>query len=101
RQSERIPDIDTFIERLKATARQWPMTVGWIDGRARGASLGRGVLLCGRWAEPDEAPREFPTLHSSVPIPFDIPAGVLNPTVVRPFNTAYYHCFSARLKQSV
>jgi len=101
RQSERIPDIDTFIERLKATAGQWPMTVGWIDGRARGASLGRGVLLCGRWAEADEAPRGFPTLRSSVPVPFDFPAGVLNPTVVRLFNTAYYHRFPARPKQSI
>jgi len=101
RQSERIPDIDTFIERLKATAGQWPMTVGWIDGRARGASLGRGVLLCGRWAEADEAPRGFPTLRSSVPVPFDFPAGVLNPTVVRLFNAAYYHRFPARPKQSI
>jgi decaprenylphospho-beta-D-ribofuranose 2-oxidase len=87
RESERIPDIDAFIDRLKTAARQWPMTVGWIDGRARGGSLGRGVLLCGRWAEPHEAARTFPALRSTVPVPFDLPAGMLNPTVVRLFNT--------------
>jgi len=101
RESERIPDIDAFIDRLKTAARQWPMTVGWIDGRARGGSLGRGVLLCGRWAEPHEAPRTFPALRSTVPVPFDLPAGMLNPTVVRLFNTAYYHRFPAAPRRSL
>jgi len=101
RESERIPDIDAFIDRLKTAARQWPMTVGWIDGRARGGSLGRGVLLCGRWAEPHEAARTFPALRSTVPVPFDLPAGMLNPTVVRLFNTAYYHRFSAAPRRSL
>jgi decaprenylphospho-beta-D-ribofuranose 2-oxidase len=101
RESERIPDIDAFIDRLKTAARQWPMTVGWIDGRARGGSLGRGVLLCGRWAEPHEAARSFPVLRSTVPVPFDLPAGMLNPTVVRLFNTAYYHRFSAAPRRSL
>jgi len=101
RESERIPDIDAFIDRLKTAARQWPMTVGWIDGRARGGSLGRGVLLCGRWAEPHEAPRTFPALRSTVPVPFDLPAGMLSPTVVRLFNTAYYHRFPAAPRRSL
>ena len=101
REAERIPDIDAFIDRLKTAARQWPMTVGWIDGRARGGSLGRGVLLCGRWAEPHEAARTFPALRSTVPVPFDLPAGMLNPTVVRLFNTAYYHRFSAAPRRSL
>jgi FAD/FMN-containing dehydrogenase len=101
RESERIPDIDVFIDRLKTAGRRWPMTVGWIDGRARGGSLGRGVLLCGRWAEPHEAARSFPVLRSTVPVPFDLPAGMLNPTVVRLFNTAYYHRFSAAPRRSL
>lgn len=101
RESERIPDIDVFIDRLKTAGRRWPMTVGWIDGRARGGSLGRGVLLCGRWAEPHEAARSFPALRSTVPVPFDLPAGMLNPTVVRLFNTAYYHRFSAAPRRSL
>lgn len=101
RESERVPDLDAFIDRLKTAARQWPMTVGWIDGKARGGSLGRGVLLCGRWAEPHEAPRSFPALRSTLPVPFDLPAGVLNPTVIRLFNAAYYHRFSASPRRSI
>jgi hypothetical protein len=36
-----------------------------------------------------------------VPVPFDLPAGMLNPTVVRLFNTAYYHRFSAAPRRSL
>ena len=94
-QTERVPDIDAFIDRLKGAAGQWPMTVGWIDGIARGAQLGRGVLLCGRWAEPHEAQRSFPALRPMITLPVDLPRGVLNSAVVRVFNAAYYHRFPA------
>jgi decaprenylphospho-beta-D-ribofuranose 2-oxidase len=52
--------------------------------------LGRGVLLCGRWAESGEAPRAFPELRPMLTLPFDLPAGVLNPAAIKLFNAAYY-----------
>ncbi|HET9315712.1 MAG TPA: FAD-binding protein, partial [Vicinamibacteria bacterium] len=30
-ESERMPDIDSYIEGLKTAARDWPQTMGWID----------------------------------------------------------------------
>jgi decaprenylphospho-beta-D-ribofuranose 2-oxidase len=100
-ESERIPNIDAFLDRLKTAARSWPMTVGWIDGVARGAALGRGVLLCGRWAEAHEAKEAFPALHHIISLPFDLPRGTLNPTVVRLFNAAYFRRYPARITQSI
>jgi FAD/FMN-containing dehydrogenase len=100
-ESERIRDLDTFLDRLKEAAGVWPMTVGWIDGVARGPELGRGVLLCGRWAEPHEARAGFPELRRPFGLPFDLPHGALNPAVVRMFNAAYYRRFPARRMQSI
>jgi len=100
-QSERIPNIDAFIERLKAAAPRWPMTVGWIDGLAGGAQLGRGVLLCGRWAEPAEAPPAFPKLRPVLTLPFDLPSSVLNPTAIKLFNAAYYRRAPSGRVQSI
>jgi decaprenylphospho-beta-D-ribofuranose 2-oxidase len=100
-QAERVPDIDAFVDRLKSAARDWPMTVGWIDGVASGPRLGRGVLLCGRWAEPHEAASAFPELRPTIALPFDLPRGVLNPAVVRLFNSAYYRRHSRERAQSI
>ncbi len=41
-ESERVSDIDEYIEKLKTAATAWPMTVGWIDCLAGGKALGRG-----------------------------------------------------------
>jgi decaprenylphospho-beta-D-ribofuranose 2-oxidase len=100
-ESERVPHLDAFIDRLKEASRHWPMTVGWIDGVARGAALGRGVLLCGRWADLHEAPRDFPRLRKLMTLPIDLPAGVLNPAVIRLFNAAYYRHVPATRTRSI
>jgi decaprenylphospho-beta-D-ribofuranose 2-oxidase len=100
-QTERVPNIDAFVDRLKASARTWPMTVGWIDGVARGPELGRGVLLCGRWAERHEARAAFPTLRRPIALPFDLPRGVLNPTMVQIFNALNYRHYPAQPTQSI
>jgi FAD/FMN-containing dehydrogenase len=101
-ESERVPSVEAFVDRLTSAARDWPMTVGWIDGLAHGSALGRGVLLCGRWAEPHEAPRAFPGLRRVLTLPIDLPAGVLNPAVVRLFNAAYFrHVPAARVQAIV
>lgn len=100
-ETERVQDIDAFVERLKASGRTWPMTVGWIDTVARGAQLGRGVLLRGRWAQPHEARSAFPALRPTVALPVDLPSGLLRPRMVRWMNAAYYHRHAKGAAQSV
>ena len=66
-ESERIDNLDAMVAGLKNAARDWPMTVGWVDCLARGAKLGRGILMKGRWAQPNEAPEKPPSLKGRLP----------------------------------
>jgi decaprenylphospho-beta-D-ribofuranose 2-oxidase len=90
RESERVPNVETFIDRLGAASADWPMTVGWIDCLSTGPRLGRGILYKGRWATAAEAPATPPRPKRRVTIPFDFPAFVLGPLSVRVFNALMY-----------
>jgi len=89
-QRERVRGIDELVEALARAARVWPMTMGWLDASARGSALGRGVLMAGRWAAPDEAPRTPPRAPAERTLPFDFPSWALNPLTARAFNAAFY-----------
>ncbi|WP_394848651.1 FAD-binding oxidoreductase [Pendulispora brunnea] len=89
-ESERVGDIDEFIAALGHAAPRWPMTVGWIDCLIRGASLGRGILMAGRWATPEEAKAEPPPLPRNKTLPFEFPNWAINSLTVQAFNFAYY-----------
>ena len=89
-ESERVGSIDAFLEGLGRTAPEWPMTMGWIDCLNGGRSMGRGILMAGRWAEPGEVDRPPPRSPSPKTFPVDLPNWALNPLTARMFNTAYY-----------
>ncbi|SLN65171.1 putative decaprenylphosphoryl-beta-D-ribose oxidase [Roseivivax jejudonensis] len=69
-------------------------TVAWIDVLARGAALGRSLILEGEHAARDElGPRQaqFPPARTGrVGVPFDMPGGLLNARTVSAFNALYY-----------
>ena len=90
-ESERIRDIDAFIEGLKAAGRDWPFTMGWIDCLSGGRRLGRGILMRGRWATREEAPASTPVARRPPEVPFVLPGFALNPWTVRAFNALYYN----------
>jgi FAD/FMN-containing dehydrogenase len=89
-ESRRIRNIDEFQDALEQAAPEWPYTMGWIDGLARGEHMGRGILMAGRWAEPDEAPPKPPSVLFQPRLPFDWPSWVLNDYTIRAFNELYY-----------
>jgi decaprenylphospho-beta-D-ribofuranose 2-oxidase len=89
-ETERVADIDAFIAGLKAAAKAWPYTMGWIDCLKRGRHLGRGILMRGRWAEPGEAPPEPPVPRSRPTVPFVLPFSMVSRPTVRTFNSLYY-----------
>jgi FAD/FMN-containing dehydrogenase len=100
-ESERIPNIDAFLERLAAGAREWPHTMGWIDCLSRGAKLGRGILLKGRWATPEEAPRAAPRPPKRPSVPFEMPGVVLSRLSVSAFNEAYYRIHVPAVRRGI
>ncbi len=89
-QSERVANIDAYMQGLAEAAEAWPMTMGWIDCLSSGDSLGRGILMRGRWATPQEAPDTFPQPKKRPGVPFVFPQFALNPRSVKLFNEAFY-----------
>lgn len=89
-ESERIKNLDLMVSGLKEAARDWPMTVGWVDCLARGDHLGRGILMKGRWARPEEAPTKPPSRKGRIRVPFEFPAVALCKPSMKAFNLAYY-----------
>lgn len=100
-ESQRIDNLDAMVSGLKAAAREWPMTVGWVDCLARGERLGRGILMKGRWAAPDEAPEAPPAWKHRFRMPFPFPGFVLCRPSMKAFNFAYYWKHFQRLRCGV
>ena len=88
--SDRYDSLEEVFHNLREASVHWPMTVAWIDTSARGARLGRGIVMRGRWATPDEAPKHFPKAKGSITMPFALPNGLMNPKTIALANQAYF-----------
>jgi FAD/FMN-containing dehydrogenase len=98
---ERVHDIDAYLASLTRAAAVWPMTMGWIDCVHRGSSMGRGVLMAGRWATAVEAPQTPPRVKGDKVVPVEFPNWAVNPLTVGLFNTAYYWSHVRRVVSKV
>ncbi len=99
--SRRFERLEDLIRGLREAAGVWPYTVGWLDALAGGRKLGRGILLCGRWAEPGEAPAEPPQPKPRLGVPFHLPGWVLNSVSMRLFNAMYYRRHPTRPRKAI
>lgn len=88
--SERVPHIDAFLEVLEREASALPMTMGWIDCLNTGGSMGRGIMMGGRWATKAETKAAPPEAGKQITFPVELPNWALNPVTAKLFNTAYY-----------
>jgi decaprenylphospho-beta-D-ribofuranose 2-oxidase len=100
-ETEPIPALDAMLEGLRAASRDWPYTVGWIDGFARGAALGRGVLMRGRHATRGEAPSRPLPRPRRLRVPADAPGWLLSAPLMRLFNRLYAWRHRARRRRLV
>ncbi len=89
-ESERLGSIDALLPRLVEAGESWPSTVAWLDCTARGRSLGRGILMKGRWATAAEAPDHPPPRPLRLSIPFRFPNGLVNRHTLRLANSFWY-----------
>lgn len=93
----RAANLDQIMRMFEESA-AWTYTVAWIDCLARGAGLGRGVMMRGEHARRDDVPPpiRLAPLHTSrrrmVTVPCDAPAFVLHRSSVAAFNALYWHC---------
>lgn len=86
---ERASDLDRLMAALARARTSVSHSVAWIDGMARGKSLGRGVVEAASLAPAGAAPADGRRRRLTVPI--DLPPQVLSPLAVTAFNHAYYH----------
>jgi decaprenylphospho-beta-D-ribofuranose 2-oxidase len=94
--SERVPNIDAFLEALTRGAAEYPMTMGWIDCLSGGRSLGRGILIAGDFVSKEEAKERPPRPAFEWTLPIELPNFALNRFTARAFNEAYYRKHLAR-----
>ena len=126
-ESERVGGLDAMVSGLKDAAGGWPMTVGWVDCLAKGAKLGRGILMKGRWAEekgtggrgtvpifvsakmglspltqePAKGAVPFSRKETAVPRALPIPGPALCRPSMKAFNLAYYWKHISRLRRGI
>lgn len=100
-ESERLGDLGSLLAALGEASREWPFTVAWLDALRRGETMGRGILMRGRWAEAAEAPPEPPAPKRRLTLPFDLPAWVLSRPAVAVFNALYFHRHPRRVRRGV
>jgi len=90
-----------LVTRLRRASAEWPYTVAWVDSLTRGAHMGRGVVMKGRWATASEAPARAPEVKRRVPVPIELPGWVLGPLTVRAFDSVFYRSHAWRPKHGI
>ncbi|MFP6624226.1 MAG: FAD-binding oxidoreductase [Myxococcota bacterium] len=100
-ESERVGSLDELLSRLVEAGRDWPSTVAWVDCTARGAALGRGILMKGRWATASEAPQTKPPRPPTLLVPCRLPNGLVNRYTLRVMNSFFYWKHAAQRRVGI
>ena len=96
--SERCPDLDSVMERMSESDKEYTYSVAWIDCLARGASLGRSILEFAEHARVDDLRAgsrrdnrvlRFDARQLNVTPPW-VPSGLLNRLTIAAFNEVWY-----------
>ncbi|MCX8070857.1 MAG: FAD-binding oxidoreductase [Candidatus Binatia bacterium] len=88
---ETVSDIRSLLSTLRAAGRDWPFTVAWADLLNTPPLFGRGAVMKGRWAQPEEAPPQPPKPRKPLRVPPVFPDWFLQPWMLRAFNRLYFY----------
>lgn len=78
----------------------WDYTVSWIDVMSRGASLGRGLVLRGRFSDQPDGTLSKSWTGPLLTVPLEAPSWLLSKPTIRLFNTVWYNRQLGRLSKS-
>jgi FAD/FMN-containing dehydrogenase len=92
----RFANLKEFLELAYQSDREFEYTVGWLDCTAKGAHLGRGVLLRASHGAAVGGQRE----PRSLTVPLVLPLSLVNAWSVRLFNQWYYRRASAQQRDA-
>ncbi|MDZ7600069.1 MAG: FAD-binding oxidoreductase [Hoeflea sp.] len=84
----RFSSIDGYFDAIDAIDASHEYSVAWIDQLARGARLGRGVMMAGDHAE-NGGPARTPSAPK-LAVPFSPPVNLLNRLTLTAFNGLYF-----------
>lgn len=93
-------NIDQLFSLMQDASLDDRYAVAWIDSMASGQQFGRGILMCGHHATPDELPGGMepfsvkPERQRSIPLNF--PSWTLNSLTISAFNARYYRIESGK-----
>ncbi len=99
--SRRVANLDELHDAMREASAQWPFSMAWLDTTARGASLGRGIVIVGRYAGEDEAPADIPQMRERIAVPFDLPSWFVARWSIELFNFLYYRWHGAREQEGI
>lgn len=99
--SQRVAHLDELLAAMREASARWPFTMAWLDTTARGASLGRGIVIVGRYAEPGEAPPAAPRMRERIAVPCEMPGWLIAPWSIALFNFLYFHGHGARAREDI
>ncbi|MDN5870261.1 MAG: FAD-binding oxidoreductase [Nitrococcus sp.] len=88
-QTIRFTRLQEFFELSRESHDRYEYTVAWIDGFASGKALGRGLFMRGNHAPGAAHPARG--RQRKVGIPLTPPFSLVQPPLVRAFNSLYYH----------
>lgn len=91
---QRAKNLEHALQLFSESDDQYRYSVAWIDCMARGASLGRCVLMRGNHASVDQVKRnELLNIQhkTKLVMPFDLPSFTLNKLTIKAFNGLYYN----------
>lgn len=91
----RVRNLREMMNTLEAGDAEWEYSVSWLDCAASGEEAGRGDVILGRHAEPEQIPyrqRSQPfsvKLQQPVSVPLDPPVSLIGSLSTRLFNAVY------------
>jgi len=89
-------NLDEMMEHFE-NSMSWTYSVAWIDSLAKGKDIGKGVLIRGEHAFPEElfplsmADKLTVKKQKKLNVPFHLPNFTLNKITIKGFNVAYYY----------
>lgn len=89
-ESRRFADLAGFFRLSEEADRTHEFTVAWVDCAARGANLGRGILLSGDFAPATAGSGQTPQAHGRLTVPLTPPFSLINRLSLNAFNALYY-----------
>ena len=89
-ENQACDSLEKLLAKLQDDGKRFPLTVSWSDFLLRGAAMGRGVVMSGRWATADESPAELPKFRRPISVPPVFPSWFLQPWMMKILNRLNY-----------